>query len=96
MYDIRKISEYGQPAKWGREYYAKDSIGFFQPVLFIPYFETDKIGLSVINWRFENGTRVRDGYRTISRRKIYWDGIKKVFKDLPRIITRRFYADLPH
>ena len=94
MYDIRKDNDrYGEKPVWGREYYAKDGAGMYVPVLFVPYFEWDMADKWVPNWsKDQEGNRIRNGDRYITKGDVIWSGIKTVWKDRKRILSREWYC----
>ena len=80
MWDIRKTKDFGQPkAQWGREYYAKDGMGWYVPVLFVPYFE----------WRssFMGKVTRRPVWQVLKA------GVRDVWADLPRIMRKQWYCE---
>jgi len=93
MWDIRKTKDFGQPkAQWGREYYAKDGMGWYVPVLFVPYFEWESRGV-VPKWDRSGPKLKRIGNRRITSAHVIWGGIRRIWADLPRIIRKEWYCD---
>ena len=94
MYDIRKTHDFGTPkAQWGREYYAKDGMGMYVPVLFVPYFEWGQAGRFVPNWDRAGSKPVRKGQRYVSHGEVFFAGVKRVWEDVSRILKKEWYCD---
>jgi hypothetical protein len=82
MYDIRKgRKNWDGPRQWGREYYSRDGMGMYVPVLFIPYFDweynmkTVKTGLLV-------GEYIDTPFSIIKK------GIRDILEDRWRILNK--------
>jgi uncharacterized Zn ribbon protein len=90
MYEIIKSTDtYGAKLVLGREYYAQDGGGMYVPVLFVPYFEWDKADKWVPNWsKDQEGNRIRNGDRYITKGDVLIKGIKQVWKDRRRLFCR--------
>ena len=59
---------------------------------FVPYFEWNMADKWVPNWsKDQEGNRVRNGDRYITKGDVIWSGIKEVWKDRKRILSREWY-----
>ena len=105
-YDIRRCKEYSMPkAQWGREYYAKDAMGWLVPVLFVPYFDWTREGFkpNIVNYDIEvDGAfyskadkcwKRREGKRYVTKGDIILAGLKQIWRDRKRIINKEWYHD---